>query len=171
MHQAINQNDKLFIHSGPGLVFNVYPKAVSLMPGAPIWAVLFFFMIIMVAIDSQFVCVEGFVTAIYDQYEHHLHRTRHAREKLTAAICLASFLMGVAMVTEGGIYVFLIFDYYAASGMVLLLFCFCEVVAIGWVYGVGRWSRDVQDMVGHKVGVWLKICWAVVTPAASMVIC
>ena len=85
--------------SGPGLVFNVYPKAVSLMPGAPIWAVLFFFMIIMVAIDSQFVCVEGFVTAIYDQYERHLHRMRYARETLTAVICFGSFLLGVAMGT------------------------------------------------------------------------
>ena len=47
---------------------------------------------------------------------------KYARETLTAVICFVSFLVGVAMVTEGGIYVFLIFDYYAASGMVLLLF-------------------------------------------------
>ena len=78
--------------------------------------------------------------------------------------------MNLTTVTEGGIYVFLIFDYYAASGMVLLFFCFCEVVCIGWVYGVKKWSRDVEDMVGHKVNIWLKICWSIVTPAASMVI-
>ena len=155
-------------NSGPGLVFNVYPKAVSLMPGAPIWALLFFFMIIMVAIDSQFVCVEGFVTAIYDQFEHHL-KIKYAREILTAIICLFHFVLGLAMVTEGGIYVFLIFDYYAASGMVLLLFCLCEVIAISWVYGVNKWSRDVEDMVGHKVNIWLKICWSIITPAASLV--
>ena len=138
------------------------------MPGAPIWALLFFFMIITVAIDSQFVCVEGFVTAIYDQFKHHL-KMRYAREILTVLICFAHFVLGLVMVTEGGIYVFLIFDYYVASGMVLFLFCFCQVIGISWVYGVNKWSHDVECMVGHKVNIWFKICWSIVTPAASLV--
>ncbi len=45
--------------SGPGLVFIVYPKAISLMPFPHFWAVLFFFMLFLVAIDSVFVQCEG----------------------------------------------------------------------------------------------------------------
>ena len=71
---------------------------------------------------------------------------------------------------QGGIYVFQVFDYYAASGMVLLLFCFTECVAISWVYGACKWLMNVSDMVGPKplVFTWLKFCWLIVTPTITM---
>ena len=50
-----------FIHfiGGPGLAFLVYPKAVSLMPLAPMWSFAFFFMLVLIGLDSTFVGLEG----------------------------------------------------------------------------------------------------------------
>ena len=114
-------------------------QAVSLMPGAAVWAVLFFFMIVLIAVDTQFVTVEAVATILMDNFSGKILKTKYEREIITAISCFIQFAPGLLMVTQGGIYLFQLFDYYAASGLVLLAFCFCECAAVAWVYGVDRW--------------------------------
>ncbi|CAG7726590.1 unnamed protein product [Allacma fusca] len=155
--------------SGPGLAFIAYPKAVSQMPWAPLWSILFFLMIIILGLDSQFVGVEGFVTAVVDAFPHIL-RVGYRREIFIAIIAVFSYCVGLLMVTNGGMYVFQIFDYYAASGMTLLWICFWESVAVAWFYGVGRFCSNVKTMVGYLPTLWLPIAWTYFTPVVTMAI-
>ncbi|XP_047675329.1 sodium- and chloride-dependent GABA transporter 2 [Tachysurus fulvidraco] len=150
--------------SGPGLAFIAYPRAVSMMPFSPLWACFFFIMIVLLGLDSQFVCVESLVTAVVDMHPS-VFRRKNRRELLILAVACASFLMGLIMLTEGGMYVFQLFDYYAASGMCLLFVGVFETICIAWIYGAERFYDNIEDMIGYRPGPYIKYCWLFLTPA------
>ncbi|KAL8577398.1 hypothetical protein ACOMHN_060220 [Nucella lapillus] len=164
--QGLNVAD--VAESGPGLAFIAYPEAVSQLPVAPLWSTMFFFMLILLGLDSQFVGVEGFITSVVDLYPTFLRRP-YRREVFIAIICVISFFIGLSMVTEGGMYVFQLFDYYSASRIVLVV-AFFECITVAYVYGVERFYDNLEMMFGFRVGPMMKICWKVLTPIYTFVI-
>lgn len=88
--------------SGPGLVFIAYPKAVTQMPWSSMWSIMFFFMIMLLGTGSQFVGVEGFITAVVDIFPRYF-RVKNRKEKFIAFICIFSYIVGLTMVTKESI--------------------------------------------------------------------
>lgn len=150
------------VEKGPGLAFIAYPQAVATMPAAPLFSVLFFIMIILLGMDSQFVGVEAVITVFVDMFPQHLRRG-YRKEIFIAIVCFISFLFGLPMCMEGGMYVFQLFDYYAASRILLLVALF-ECIAVAWIYGVNRFYDNIEMMVGFRINPYMKICWFALSP-------
>ncbi|CAG9760689.1 unnamed protein product [Ceutorhynchus assimilis] len=168
-HLAREQNADVgdVVKSGPGLVFLTYPEVVLKLPGAPFWAATFFFMLLLLGIDSAFCLVESFITGLLDNWSTLL---RPHRQIFTFVVCFVMFLLGIPMVTHGGMYVFQLMDYYSASGMSLLWVCFFQTVAISWVFGVDKLSDCIEHMMGVRPNLFWRICWKYCAPVVIAVI-
>lgn len=168
-HIALEQNAEVgdVVKSGPGLVFLTYPDVVLKLPGAPFWAATFFVMLVILGIDSEFCLVESFITGVVDNWSETL---RPHRDKFTIAICVIMFLLGIPMVTHGGVYIFQLMDYYSASGMSLLWVCFFQTIAISWIFGVDKLSDCIEQMMGIRPNKFWTICWQFCAPLVMLAI-
>ncbi|XP_076025210.1 sodium- and chloride-dependent GABA transporter ine [Genypterus blacodes] len=154
---------------GPGLVFVVYPQAFANMPVAQLWAVMFFFMLLCLGLDSEFAMIEVMVTSLMDSFYQQLMMIFKRKELLILAACGTALLLGIPCVTQGGIYVFQLLDHYTATVSIMFL-AFFEVIAICWIYGVNRLSDNLQEMTGKGANIFFRLCWRVVDPVLITVL-
>ncbi|KAI6177779.1 Sodium-and chloride-dependent creatine transporter 1 [Aphelenchoides bicaudatus] len=155
--------------SGPGLLFLAYPSGILQLPYTNIWSLLFFSMVLFLGVDSQFCTMEGFFTAIIDEFPQLLRGRKYGREIFVAIVCIISYLFGLSTVCEGGFYVFQLFDFYAASGWALIWLLFFECITISWCVGIDRWYDHMKSMIGYYPAPWWKLCWVFVTPTVCIV--
>ena len=72
---------------------------------------MFFFMIILLGLDSQFTMTEVVITAILDEWP----RLRRNKSLVVIISCTVGFFLGLSMCAKGGIYMFQLMDWFSAS--------------------------------------------------------
>ncbi|XP_072725069.1 sodium- and chloride-dependent glycine transporter 1 isoform X2 [Ciconia boyciana] len=147
---------------GPGLAFVAYPEALTLLPISPLWSVLFFFMLILLGLGTQFCLLETLVTAIVDEVGNEWIIRR--KTFVTLGVAVAGFLLGVPLTTQAGIYWLLLMDNYAASFSLVIISCIM-CVAIMYIYGHRNYFKDIEMMLGFPPPLFFQICWRFISPA------
>ncbi|KAK2554953.1 Sodium- and chloride-dependent GABA transporter 1 [Acropora cervicornis] len=130
MAHTLKKDVSEVVSSGPGLGFVAYPEGIAQMPGASVWAVLFFFMLFNIGLGSQFVFTETTMTGLMESFS----KCRSRKGLTLLVLCAVSYLIGLSCVTKGGIYVLNLFDSHS-GGLSLVLVVIFEAVAVSWGYG------------------------------------
>ncbi|XP_053186776.1 sodium- and chloride-dependent betaine transporter-like [Scomber japonicus] len=154
--------------SGPGLAFIAYPQATAMIPFPQLWTVCFFLMLIFLSVDSHFVAAECFIAAISDVFPKLLRKPgRH--EIFVLIVCSSFFLIHLILVTEGGIYIFQLIDYYGCTRAFHYFTALSQCLALAWGFGADRIINIIEDMTGQRPSVFFKVCWRYIIPLLSLI--
>jgi len=138
------------VSSGPGLAFVAYPHIITSLPGARIFGVLFFLMLLTLAIDSAFSLLEAVTASVKDKWN-----TSHRKANLIVGG--AAFLLGLPMLTGMGIHILDIADHFMNSfGLTLVVLG--EVLIIGWGTRADEQRQYINNNSSFRIGLWWNIC-------------
>lgn len=151
---------------GTGLAFIVFTEAITKMPISPLWSVLFFIMLFCLGLSTMFGAIEGVVVPLQDMK---IFPKKFPKEIVTGLVCVVAFLIALIFTLRSGDYWLAVFDVYAGS-VPLLVIAFCEMIAVVYIYGINRFNKDIEFMIGHKPNIFWQVTWRLVSPLIVLVI-
>ncbi|XP_070841186.1 sodium-dependent neutral amino acid transporter B(0)AT1-like [Chaetodon trifascialis] len=151
---------------GTGLAFIVFTEAITKMPGSPAWSILFFFMLLCLGLSTLFGNIEGVVVPLKDL---NIFPKRWPHEALTGVTCIVAFIICLLFAQRSGIYWVTLFDNFAGSIPLLTIGLF-EMIAVVYIYGIDRFNKDLEFMIGHKPSIFWQVSWRFISPLIVLVI-
>lgn len=159
-----NQPVSEVVDSGPGLAFVTYPTAIAQLPGGLVTQVIFglsfFFMLLLLGIDSAFSLVEAIVTGLRDSF-------KVKRESVTFWVSLFGFLFGTIYCTHAGLYWLDIVDHWMNWGLIIV--GLLESILIGWFYNPREVLEDVNSTSSIKLNNFWIFSIKYLTPAILLI--
>ncbi|XP_025158328.1 sodium- and chloride-dependent transporter XTRP3 isoform X2 [Harpegnathos saltator] len=144
---------------GTGLAFIVFTQAIVELPGAPFWSCIFFMMLLALGLGSQIGILEGMLCVIFDI---DLFK-RIKKQYMTGVVCTICFFVGLIFCTGAGEYWLKMFDSFAGT-IGLVMVALMEMISVIFVYGHEKFTKDIEEMTGHRPGVYWQVTWRFLAP-------
>ncbi|EFP06717.1 hypothetical protein CRE_12045 [Caenorhabditis remanei] len=163
------------VASGPDLAFSAYPDAMNQMPVPWLWNFLFFVMLWLLGISSEFVMVELVCSCLRDRFPEFCER----RIMVVGGVSAILFVFGIVLTTDAGIYWFELFDEYGAGlGAVVSATSMCVIIA--YLYGLEHFKFDLNLMLGAGGGCcsiflghnspYFRVNWKWISPVFGVIL-
>eukprot|EP00111_Clytia_hemisphaerica_P005902 TCONS_00017112-protein len=152
------------VAQGPGLTFIAFTEAMSTMDVTQLWSVMFFMMTLTLGIGTMLGTYEAVRTTVID-----LKIIPLRKELVSLILCLVSFLFGLLFCQGSGQYWLDMFNSFAANIGLLTISLF-EVIIIMYIYGIKKFEKDIEFMLGKKPNWYWKSMWLFVTPGLTVLI-
>jgi len=136
------------VASGPGLAFVTYPMVINTLPfGQPIiiiFGVMFFLMLLTLAVDSAFSLVEGGAAGLIDRFGW-------KRWKVLIGIAIVGLISGLIYITNTGLLWLDVVDHFM-NNFGLFIVVLAECIVIGWIWRARHLRRYSNLRSEVKVG-------------------
>ena len=145
--QTTGQAVQDVLKGGPGLAFVTYPDIINKLPFSKLFGILFFLMLLTLAIDSAFSLVEAVAASLRDKYGW-------THKKSNIIVALVAFFIGILITTGAGLFWLDILDKFLevfGLSIVVLIECFI----IGWVFRLDELRDYANKFSEVKIGyIW-----------------
>ncbi|EDV19673.1 uncharacterized protein TRIADDRAFT_33106 [Trichoplax adhaerens] len=145
------------------IAFIAYPEAIAKLPSPHFWAIAFFFMLLLLGMDSIYGMIETLITTAV---RFSKGRWENRKPMVTFFICAGLFTIGLIFTTRSGLFWLIVVDTNNAGPIVLGLTLF-EVLAVSFVYGADRLGQNVKDMTGSRPNSYWILTWKYVCPIGA----
>jgi len=143
--------------SGIGLAFIAFPQAINLLPALPqLFGLIFFLSLTVAGLSSSVSLIESVVSSLIDNFSL-------SRKKAVTVVSIVGFLMGVPMVTQGGLAILDIFDHFV-NIFGLLTVGFVEMLVLSYAFDLDKIKDNMNPSSDFQVGSTWKAMVKFVSP-------
>ncbi|XP_075250145.1 sodium-dependent neutral amino acid transporter B(0)AT3-like isoform X2 [Convolutriloba macropyga] len=151
---------------GTGIAFIAFTEAMNSFGSiSPLFAALFFLMLVTLGIGSMFGTLQGILTSLYDVFL----KGTITPKMVSITTCLTSLALSQIFSLTNGEYFMQIFDKYAVT-LPLLIITFSELLAVNWYWGMKRVADDIHLMCGKRPSFFFLLCWRYITPTLMFIL-
>lgn len=164
-HLALKMNKPFWtvLSDDPGNVFVIYSVVIGSMPLPSCWGVFFFFVLLFLGLDSEIKLMATLVSALKEAYTYYIKQRFQGHSMFLAVICAFCFTASIPYLIQAGIFFFQLVDHYTAV-LATIVVAFCEVCALGLLYGTSNLSSCIQQMTGKAPSYFYQFSWLILSP-------